>query len=42
MNHDSGSFQGKRYTRDGRHHVRGALFAPIMSATKSSQIKADV
>ncbi|WP_444958745.1 IS110 family transposase [Microbulbifer sp. ZKSA002] len=32
MNRDSGSFQGKRYIRGGRHRVRTVLFVPIMSA----------
>ncbi|WP_444893106.1 IS110 family transposase [Microbulbifer sp. TRSA001] len=32
MNRDSGSFQGKRYIRGGRHRVRTVLFVSIMSA----------
>ncbi|WP_444913403.1 IS110 family transposase [Microbulbifer sp. PAAF003] len=32
MNRDSGSFQGKRYIRSGRHRVRTVLFVSIMSA----------
>ena len=32
MNRDSGSYQGKRYTRGGRHRVRTVLFASMMSA----------
>ena len=32
MNRDSGSFEGKRYIRGGRHKVRTVLFVSIMSA----------
>jgi len=32
MNRDSGSFQGKRYIRGGRHRVRTVLFVSMMSA----------
>ncbi|BBM00076.1 hypothetical protein GL2_01500 [Microbulbifer sp. GL-2] len=32
MNRDSGSFQGKRYIRGGRHRVSTVLFVSIMSA----------
>ncbi|WP_444895964.1 transposase [Microbulbifer sp. SSSA005] len=31
MNRDSGSFQGKRYIRGGRHRVRTVLFVVIMA-----------
>ncbi len=31
MNRDSGSFQGKRYIRGGRHHVRTIMFTSMMS-----------
>jgi transposase len=32
MNRDSGSYQGKRYIRGGRHKVRTVLFVSMMSA----------
>lgn len=32
MNRDSGSFEGKRYIRGGRHKVRTVLFVSMMSA----------
>lgn len=32
MNRDSGSFQGKRFIRGGRHKVRTVLFVSMMSA----------
>lgn len=32
MNRDSGSYQGKRYIRGGRHRVRTVLFVSMMSA----------
>lgn len=32
MNRDSGSFQGKRFIRGGRHRVRTVLFVSMMSA----------
>ncbi|USD22791.1 IS110 family transposase [Microbulbifer variabilis] len=32
MNRDSGSFQGKRYIRGGRHRIRTVLFVSMMSA----------
>ena len=32
MNRDSGSFEGKRYIRGGRHKVRTVLFVSVMSA----------
>ena len=32
MNRDSGSYEGKRYIRGGRHKVRTVLFVSIMSA----------
>lgn len=32
MNRDSGSHEGKRYIRGGRHKVRTVLFVSIMSA----------
>ncbi|QFT53773.1 hypothetical protein FIU95_04190 [Microbulbifer sp. THAF38] len=34
MNRDSGSFQGKRYIRGGRHRVRTVLFVSMVSAIK--------
>ena len=35
MNRDSGSSEGKRYIRGGRHKVRTVLFVSIMSAIQS-------
>ena len=32
MNRDSGSYEGKRYIRGGRHKVRTVLFVSMMSA----------
>ena len=32
MNRDSGSFEGKRFIRGGRHKVRTVLFVSMMSA----------
>jgi transposase len=32
MNRDSGSFEGKRFIRGGRHRVRTVLFVSMMSA----------
>ena len=32
MNRDSGSYEGKRYIRNGRHKVRTVLFVSMMSA----------
>ncbi|WP_444909085.1 IS110 family transposase [Microbulbifer sp. TRSA005] len=38
MNRDSGSFQGKRYIRGGRHRVRTVLFVSMMSAIQCHPI----
>ena len=36
MNRDSGSYQGKRHIRGGRHRVRTVLFMAVMSAVRSN------